>query len=242
MDLNDAGWVDVVREYVSRAATRGAAAGYHEIYNEPDIRDGKSGDPIFYAGGLEDYIDLYRATATTIREVDPHARIGGPALGLTQLNAHWLRALLEVAESEDLPMDFLSFHHYDFQTLSGSVEAVLAVLAEFQGFPELELHLNEYNTFPVDYPRGGPQDEVWMASSFAAEIPRLLEYPLARTHWAQFLDSGNENFSGMVDIDGRPKHVFWVYEFYQSMPLDRRAVVVDGPPGVGAIAEIEPGV
>lgn len=240
MAEDDGTWVELVRRYVGGAAERGIAIGYHEVYNEPDLRDERTAQPHFYTGALDDYLDLYRATARAIREVDPSARIGGPALAVTSVNRRWLEAFLTMVVDEDLPLDFLSFHHYGAFSLENTLDIVDDVLAGFEGFEHLELHLNEYNSFQIDYPRGGLQDGHLLASSFAAELPRLLSRrSLTRTHWAQFLDSGEGNFSGMIDIDGSPKPVFSVYEFFQQMPLDRVAVAIDGPEGIGAIASAD---
>lgn len=240
MAEDDGVWVELVRRYAGGAAERGVAIGYHEVYNEPDLRDERTAQPHFYTGQLEDYLDLYRATARAIREVDPAARIGGPALAVTSINRRWLEAFLTMVVEEDLPLDFLSFHHYGSFSLENTLDIVDDVLAGFPGFEHLELHLNEYNSFQIDYPRGGLQDGHLLASSFAAELPRLLSRrSLTRTHWAQFLDSGHDNYSGMVDIDGVPKPVFSVYEFFQRMPLDRAMAAIDGPEGVGALASTD---
>lgn len=230
-------WVSTVREYVAGARARGVEIGYHEVYNEPDLRDERTGEPVFYAGTLDDYLDLYRATSRAIRDADPDARVGGPALASVNANAEWLRAFLTTVSQESLPLDFLSFHHYGTYGLRPVLETVLETLADFPQFNDIELHLNEYNSFVIDYPRGGMQDGYLLAGAFAADLELLLATPsLTRVSWAQFLDSGNENYSGMVDIDGNTKPLFRAYEFYQSMPVPRREVVVDGPDGIGALA------
>lgn len=237
MARDDSLWVRTVRAYVAGLRERGATVGYHEVYNEPDLRDERTAEATFYTGGLDDYLDLYRATATAIRAADPAARVGGPALAVAAVNAHWIDAFCRLVTSEHLPLDFLSFHHYGHFGLESTLRTVREVLAGYPALRQVELHLNEYNAFSIDYPRGGLQDTHLLASAFAADIPRLLAHrELTRTHWAQFLDSGEGNFSGMVDIDGEPKPIYAVYRFYQHMPVDRVAVGVQGPPGFGAIA------
>ena len=234
---DDSVWVDTVAAYVASAADRGVTIGYHEVYNEPDLRDEKTGAAVFYAGDLDDYLELYRRTSRAIREADPSARIGGPALASVNANAYWLTAFLEVVAEEHLPLDFLSFHHYGTHGLVPALETVLATLDRFPQFAEVEVHLNEYNSFVVDYPEGGAQDTPYMAAAFAADLEKLLSYPsLTRVSWAQFLDSGNDNFSGMITIDGRPKPIFHVYEFFQRMPVQRRRLTVEGPAGIGGLA------
>lgn len=237
MARDDSVWVRTVASYVAGLRQRGAVVGYHEVYNEPDLRDERTAEATFYTGDLEDYLELYRATAAAIRAADPAARVGGPALAVAAANADWLDAFCRMVTDEGLPLDFLSFHHYGHFGLEGTLRAVGDVLATYPTLRDVEWHLNEYNAFTIDYPRGGLQDTHLLASAFAADIPRLLAHrELTRTHWAQFLDSGQGNFSGMVDIDGNPKPIYAVYRFYQHMPVDRVALRVDGPRGVGGIA------
>ena len=240
---NDIGpWVQMVRQYVSTSTDRGVSIGYHEVYNEPDLRDERTGEAVFYAGDLDDYLELYRSTSLAIREADPTARVGGPALASVAANSAWIPRFLDFVIAESLPLDFLSFHHYGTYSVRPAIELVLG---ELDARPELsatELHLNEYNSFTIDYPRGGVQDSFYLASAFAADVDRLLGWPrLTRVSWAQFLDSGNDNYSGMVDIDGVPKPLFAAYEFLQGMPHDRFALDVDGPDGVGGLAAASDG-
>lgn len=237
MGADDTVWVRTVEAYVAGLRERGVTVGYHEVYNEPDLRDERTAEPTFYTGCLEDYLDLYRATAPAIRRADPAARVGGPALAVAAVHADWLDAFCAMVTTEGLPLDFLSFHHYGHFGLEATLRTVDDVLAGYPALRHVERHLNEYNAFSIDYPRGGLQDTHLLASAFAADIPRLLAHrELTRTHWAQFLDSGEGNFSGMVDIDGVPKPIHAVYGFYQHMPVDRVAISVDGPPGVGGVA------
>lgn len=237
MAADDLPWVSTVRAYVEGMRERQVSVGYHEVYNEPDLRDERTGEATFYTGGLQDYLDLYRATATAIRQADPTARVGGPALAVTAAHADWLEAFCRMVVAERLPLDFLSFHHYGHFGLESTLRIVRDTVARHRELRHVEWHLNEYNAFSIDYPRHGLQDTHLLAATFAAELPRLLAHrDLTRTHWAQYLDSGEGNFSGMIDIDGRPKPIHAVYEFYQRMPIDRISCAVDGPPGVGAIA------
>ncbi|NUO98289.1 MAG: hypothetical protein HOW71_22690 [Nonomuraea sp.] len=239
---DDSGWVEMIRAYVEGARERGVLVGYHEVYNEPDLRDEKTGEAVFFGGDLEDYLQLYRAAATAIRKADPDTPVGGPALASVMANEHWIPAFLDAVEAEDLPLDFFSFHHYGTHSVAVSVDKVLRHLEERPGLSEVDVHLNEYNSYPVDYPRGGAQDGHHMAAALLADFARLLATPgVTKVSWAQFLDSGHGNYSGMVTIDGDRKPVLSAYEFYQDMPTDRCVVEIDGPPEVGALAGVEPG-
>lgn len=237
---DDRGWVDMVRSYVESARERGVLVGYHEVYNEPDLRDERTGEAVFFSGDLDDYLALYRATATAIRKADPDTPVGGPAMASAIANEHWIPAFLDLVVTEDLPLDFFSFHHYGTHSVAAAVEKVLRHLAERPELAEVEVHLNEYNSYPVDYPRGGTQDSHHLAAALLADFATLLAVPgLTKVSWAQFLDSGQGNYSGMVGIDGERKPVLGAYEFYQNMPIDRCVLDIDGPPGLGALAGVE---
>jgi xylan 1,4-beta-xylosidase len=241
-DLSDdpAGWVDMVTAYVAGARKRGTVVGYHEVYNEPDLRDERTGEAVFFGGGLDDYLNLYRQAAPAIRRTDPSAPVGGPALASVLHNEHWIPAFLDTVEREGLPLDFFSFHHYGAHSLAVAVDKVLSHLDDRPELAEAEVHLNEYNSYPVDYPRGGLQDTHHLAAAMLADFDRLLAWPaVTKVSWAQFLDSGNGNHSGMVDIDGNRKPVLAAYEFFQSMPVDRRLLTVDGPAELGGFAAVD---
>ncbi|MDL4821817.1 GH39 family glycosyl hydrolase [Actinomadura opuntiae] len=242
LDKDDSDWVEMVRAYVEGARERGVQVGYHEVYNEPDLRDEKTGEAVFFGGDLKDYLQLYRATATAIRRADPDTPVGGPALASVMANEHWIPAFLDVVRAEALPLDFFSFHHYGTHSVKVALAKVLRHLDERPDLGQVEVHLNEYNSYPVDYPRGGIQDGHHMAAAMLADFATLLAVPgLTKVSWAQFLDSGHGNYSGMVTIDGERKPVLSAYEFYQNMPTDRCVLQVDGPAEVGGLAGAEPG-
>ena len=74
---------------------------FFEVWNEPN-------QPQFWSGTQADYFELYRRTARAVKRVDPALRVGGPA---TSKNA-WVADLVAFCEAEDLPLDFVSTHHY----------------------------------------------------------------------------------------------------------------------------------
>lgn len=233
-------WVELVAAYAKHAKDTGVQIGYHEVYNEPDLRDERNSEPIFYSGDLTSYLDLYEATAVALREVDPDARIGGPSLAMLSENEHWMPAFLDRVAERSLPLDFISFHHYGHQSVARNLSAMSVLLAQRPELSGVELHLNEFNSFPIDYPQGGLQDGYLMASAFMRDVARFLSTPrLTRVSWAQFLDSGFGNFSGMVTIDGEAKPIFYAYEFLRNMPANEAQVEVSGPDGVGALASTD---
>ena len=63
-----------------RAFPGGNPVGYQEVGNEPDNRD-------FFIGGRDAYLNLYRLGSKAIRDGDPDAVVGGPALAFSSRSA-----------------------------------------------------------------------------------------------------------------------------------------------------------
>ncbi|MDB5058392.1 MAG: glycoside hydrolase family 39 [Chloroflexi bacterium] len=229
-------WGRALEAYARHAREAGIHIGYHEVYNEPDLFDAPSGTRVFFTGTLSDYLEMYREGVRGIRAGDPDAVVGGAALSLIP-NHSWHRPFLEFVRENDLPIDFFSFHHYESHTLERRLTAVRAVFAGGLAFPTTELHLNEYNSYPIDYPRGGTQDRAPLATALLEDFAYLLAQPeVTKVSWAQFLDSGHDNYSGMVTIDGHRKAVFNAYRIYSLMPVDRYRAIVDTPAVVHCMA------
>lgn len=74
---------------------------FFEVWNEPNLA-------FFWDGTKEQYFELYKNTAQTIKSVDEGLRVGGPA---TSINA-WIPDMIEFCKNNQVPLDFVSTHHY----------------------------------------------------------------------------------------------------------------------------------
>ena len=139
-DPNDySAWEDLIAAMVSHYKDRGIT--YWEIANEPDIGE-NGGCP--YRFTPEAYVRYYRHTAAAIRRADANAKVGGPALA--NPDSPILPALLAAAQSEHLPLDFISWHIYDSDPLR--IRATIDHKKEqLKQFPELhpQTVLDEWN-------------------------------------------------------------------------------------------------
>lgn len=87
--LQDRYGADVVRQW------------YFEVWNEPDLA-------FFWTGTKAQYFDLYVATATAIKAIDPAIKVGGPSTSKVQ----WLPEFFAHCAESGAPVDFVSTHVY----------------------------------------------------------------------------------------------------------------------------------
>ncbi len=234
-DMN--AWGRILGDYARHARQGGPLqkVGYHEVYNEPDNAD-------FFHGSESDYFEMYDASARSLRAADPDGQIGGPALAFTDA---WIGPFLDNALSRGLPLDFFSFHFYPggpyhAPDIAGVLGLVREQLQSRSALATTEAALNEYNAYAIDYPEGGRQDHYPLASALLHDYKFFLSQPwLTSVHWAQFMDTGGGNWSGMVSRDGHRKAVFNAYLIYARMPVDRRAVALNGPDGLEGMASTD---
>ncbi|MEP7189610.1 MAG: hypothetical protein ABI901_10515 [Roseiflexaceae bacterium] len=92
---------------------------FFEVWNEPNL-------PEFWTGTQADYFKLYRYTAEAIKGVDASLQVGGPA---TAKNA-WVEEFLDFCDTENLPADFVSTHHYPTDAFGNPGDDTEAQLAK----------------------------------------------------------------------------------------------------------------
>jgi xylan 1,4-beta-xylosidase len=99
-------WSELVEKFVRHLVQRYGASEvrqwYFEAWNEPNLTSW------FWGGTQEQYFELYKASARSVKAVDPSIRIGGPATSAIQ----WIPQFLEYCEKTGTPVDFVSTHIY----------------------------------------------------------------------------------------------------------------------------------
>ena len=91
----------LVKHWVERYGLEEVRQWFFEVWNEPNLS-------AFGSGNQRDYFELYRYTAEAIKSVDKNLRVGGPA---TAANA-WIEDFVGFCAAGNLPLDFVSTHHY----------------------------------------------------------------------------------------------------------------------------------
>jgi xylan 1,4-beta-xylosidase len=107
-------WAELVsataEHYARRYGKARVADWYWEVWNEPDIG--------YWRGSVEEYLQLYRASAEAVRSVLADAKVGGPATtgdltpvaGLAAKGPDFLDSFLDFCTGQAVPLDFVTFH------------------------------------------------------------------------------------------------------------------------------------
>lgn len=129
---DDKKWAALVQAFVRHCIARYGEdelrRWYFEVWNEPDLQG-------FFHGGTQGrYFELYKATALTIKRVDPELRVGGPATSNFRVGGKqhaivthnptpadvealswrpvWVRDFISYCATNHVPLDFISAHPY----------------------------------------------------------------------------------------------------------------------------------
>jgi len=97
-------WGDLVaalaRHCLERYGEAEVASWIWELWNEPDIS--------YWRGTLDQFNELYTATAAAVRRVLPEAKVGGPTV--TSGGLEFLKGFLAYTSERNEPLDFISYH------------------------------------------------------------------------------------------------------------------------------------
>lgn len=92
---------EVVKHLVQRYGLDEVKQWYFEVWNEPNHKG-------FFTGTKEDYFEMYKIAANSVKKVSPELRVGGPA---TAGNA-WVGDFIDYCDKNNVPLDYISTHTY----------------------------------------------------------------------------------------------------------------------------------
>ena len=144
---------------------------YWEVWNEPDLAT------IFWGGTPEQYFELYARIARAVKEADPNALVGGPALARSNDAIPYQNSFLKYVRARQLPLDFYSWHWYatdsddplDFIRIGRDVRARL----DAHGFAKTLSVVNEWN-----YGLGEPVHNLQRAGFIASTLMYMQDAPI----------------------------------------------------------------
>lgn len=142
-------WQNLVRDTVNRYSSLYDDL-YYEVWNEPDLFGQwkmKRGSKKYY-GNLYKYAVLGAGEAVGVKPF----KIGGPALTEPhpQSNPNWMRDFLDFTISENLRLDFISWHRYhkDPKVFEDDIEFVNETLKPYFVYSHLEKLITEWGSDP----------------------------------------------------------------------------------------------
>lgn len=203
---------------------------YYEVWNEPDLNG-------FWAGTRDQYLDLYKNTAITIKSVCPGCRVGGPASAGPDIEPAWFAFIAK----EHVPADFESTHTYgvtrgalDEDGHAGTVldvtpDAIIKrvrnsrSLIDASATPKLELHYTEWSTA---YTPTDPIHDQYISAPFILQKLRETS-PLAQSmsYWTftDIFEEAGPRFTpfhggfGLMNYEGIRKPSYFAYKFLAAL-------------------------
>lgn len=102
------------RHLTERYGTDEVRQWFFEVWNEPNL-GGPDSPHGFWADTMEEYFNLYEHTARALKRVDRRLKVGGPATS----NNSWIPEFTGFCREHDVPVDFVSTHHYPTDVILG---------------------------------------------------------------------------------------------------------------------------
>jgi len=225
---------NLIAHWVQRYGIEEVSQWFFEVWNEPNLK-------AFWTGSQEDYFRLYQYTAEAIKKVDTRLKVGGPA---TADNA-WITEFLQHCDANNIPVDFVSTHHYptdDFGKPGDDTVAQLAASRRSALRDEVAIAKSKVKDKPLYYtewctssnPFDEMHDQPYAAAFIVKTIMEAQGYVDGYSYWT-FSDIFEENYFssipfhggfGLQNIYGVPKPAYRAFELLHR--LGDKALPVHG--------------
>jgi len=230
----------LVKHWVDRYGIGEVRQWFFEVWNEPNL-------PAFGSGKQDDYFALYRYTVEAIKSVDSELKVGGPA---TADNA-WIDDFLKFCNSNGLPVDFISTHHYPTDSFGKPGDDTVTELADSTRSilrQETRDVRRKAGNLPVYYtewctssnPRDPMHDDPYAAAFIVKTVLEANGLVQGYSYWT-FSDIFEENYFpsvpfqggfGLLNIHGIAKPAYRAYQLLHElgnelMPMDGTHDTID---------------
>lgn len=227
-------WQHMVKETIERYSGQNSAVCgptldvnlddvYYEVWNEPDLETfGKWS----IHGGDKDYKKLYYFAALGAKQAQNTKRyfMGGPAT--TAAYQSWIQILARYAASFNLPLDFISWHHYSNATDDYAADMVKTDQwlkgKEYDKYRSVPRIISEWGYDSNPNPIANSQVA---AAHTVAAIRHLVDQKLEMAFAFEIKDGVNPTW-GMLTRSGTPKPRYYGLKLLNS--LGPRRLVVRG--------------
>lgn len=229
-------WSTLIRKLaahcVERYGIQEVRQWFFEVWNEPNLT-------AFGSADQAQYFELYRYTAEALKTVDGGLKVGGPA---TADNA-WIKEFVDFCAIHDLPVDFVSTHHYptdafgqpgdDTETqLSKSTRSILRQEARAvrQQAGKLPVYYTEWCT--SSNPRDPMHDDPYAAAFIVKTVLEANGLVQGYSYWT-FSDIFEENYFpsvpfhggfGLLNLYGIAKPAYRAYQLLHELGTELRLV------------------
>ncbi|MGZ3773376.1 MAG: GH39 family glycosyl hydrolase [Pseudobdellovibrionaceae bacterium] len=209
----------------SRYSVKEVSQWFFEVWNEPNLKS-------FWTGEQKQYFEFYKKTAEAIKSVNREFKVGGPA---TAQNA-WISDFLRYANENDVPVDFVSTHHYPTDAMGKPGDDTVTQLSLSRRDILRDQALNTYfeaHGKPVYYTEwstsSNPFDELHDSSYSAGGIIKAIMgvqgIVQGYSYWT-FSDIFEENYFsslpfhggfGLMNIYGVPKPSYRAFQLLHQL-------------------------
>lgn len=204
-----------------------------EVWNEPNL----SG--FWENADMPEYCKLFHKTFDVIKSIDSRFQVGGPAVcgGTDEI---WIRSFLEYCEKEDIPVDFVTRHHYTSEPPETkghysyielmnpedgfeNLHTTRTIIDSFPRYKGLPIHITEFNTSYV--PNCPLHDTNQNAAYIAYQLSRLGDDNESYSYWTfgDVFEEFGVPFTpfhggfGLVANGCIPKPTFWSFAFFKKL-------------------------
>ena len=211
--------------WVERYGIDEVGTWFFEVWNEPNLA-------AFWTGTQAEYFTLYRVTALALKDVDARLRVGGPATA----NNEWITEFVDFCEQNNVPLDFVSTHHYPTDALGSIGEDTETQLAHSRRSILREWAQETHRKArgqPVYYtewssssdPRDHLHDEPYTAAVIVKTMMEAAGLVQGYSFWT-FTDIFEENYMpatafqggfGLLTLQGVPKPSFRAFELLHRL-------------------------
>ncbi|OGK66657.1 hypothetical protein A2313_04580 [Candidatus Roizmanbacteria bacterium RIFOXYB2_FULL_41_10] len=197
---------------------------YYEVWNEPDLEG--FGKWSIYGG--KDYRALYYYSAKGAMAAQNvnHYLIGGPVT--TRPYRNWFLGLINYTKQQNLPLDFISWHHYSTDTndFSNELRNIGSWLSDptLKKYRELPKIISEWG---YDSNRNPIADTNVGAAHTVATIRDLIDQKVEMAFAFELKDGLNPSW-GIFTYEGQPKPRFYALKLLNVLGRHRLAVQGEG--------------
>ena len=198
---------------------------YYEIWNEPDTS--------YWQEGIDQYLELYAHTSRAVKEADPSGKVGGASVngwnGKIQKSPDREMVNIELiryAGRHDLPLDFISWHH--FGSFAGRLVSQAKQryeqecrLANYSRIPEFIV--SEWNN--ISHYRGKEESAALMADTMFDLYQAQVSIQTIAA-WEDFVPRENLEGYGLITQKLDKKTIYHVHRFFHELAMTSDGIAV----------------